>query len=130
MSIFRWPSPEGPIPKMKRRAKSRKKARDKRPGMSEKHLANIRKLCCSLCMESAPSQVHHLKRDTGERGMQLRATDKWGIPLCLTCHDYVERLGTRNEPTWFKQLAESLWGNRHSLAAMQLVFISNKEVWK
>jgi hypothetical protein len=98
--------------------KPNKRAADRRPGMSPSHLDRIRGLPCCVC-ESAPrSEAHHVK-DTGtrERGMGLRSTDQWAIPLCRIDHDSVERIGSKNERDWFfargidaRGLAQALWG--------------------
>ena len=92
--------------------------RDKRPGMSDDHCAQIRKLPCAACHSVPSGTIHHLKSGTGERGMGLRATDKWGVPLCMTHHDTIERAGTRNEVGQCKKwgfdphdLSRALWAS-------------------
>lgn len=92
--------------------------RDDRDGMSEKHLAAVRKCPCAACLKVPAGTVHHLKSGTGERGMSVRSTDKWGVPLCMVHHEEIERAGTRNEVRTFQAwgiadvhaLALALWG--------------------
>lgn len=110
------------------RAREPKKesARERRDGMSERHLALIRVLPCCVCHKVAPSDPHHLKTGTGERGMGLRSTDKWTVPLCRGDHDDVESVGSRNEIRWFQMhgvddplaLAEALWSATGDLPTM------------
>ena len=96
-----------------------------RPGMSEAHLALIRQLPCCITGKRPGGEVHHLKDGTGERGMGLRSTDKWGVPLCHHVHMDVEAAGTRNERAWFLArgidpivLAKDLWGASGDLEKM------------
>jgi hypothetical protein len=46
---------------------------------------------------------HHLKSGPAkaERGMGMKATDRWLAPLCRICHSAVERIGSRREFEWF-----------------------------
>lgn len=109
------------IQKIKPRARSHLKASMRRPGMAPNHLKLIRQLSCCKCGKHGPSDPHHLKKGTGERGMALRSTDKHTVPLCRHCHDEIERLGTRNEPEWFMPLAQALWASSCNLNRMKLV---------
>lgn len=100
----------------------KKRIADRRPGMSPSHLDRIRGLPCCVCEKPPRSECHHLK-DTGanERGMGLRSTDQWALPVCSFatgggCHDEIERLGSKNERDWFfargidaRELAQGLW---------------------
>lgn len=106
-----------------------------RAGMSGSHLSMIRQLPCSVCGRGAPSDPHHLKSGTGERGAGLRSTDKWAVPLCRTDHDEVERIGTRNERQWFldrgtdpHELAQGLWANTGDLSRMMAVVAVHAEL--
>jgi hypothetical protein len=96
----------------------RERARDRRAGMSSSHLARIRQLQCTVCYERRNLDAHHLKSGPArsERGIGLKATDRWAIPLCRIHHDEVERLGSRREPGYFDDygiephcLADALW---------------------
>ena len=76
------------------RKKNNSDWRERRDGMSDVHLGCLRKLGCLRCGGRKGMQVHHLKC-TGERGIGVRSTDKWGVPLCAGCHHEVERAGAR-----------------------------------
>lgn len=96
-----------------------------RPGMSEEHLALVRQMPCCTCRAKPPGDPHHLKAGTGERGMGVRSTDKWAVPMCRDCHGGVERAGSRNERAWFEargigsnELARDLWLNTGDLPKM------------
>ncbi len=108
---------------------------EKRAGMSEAHLDCIRQLPCCICFPLKGGDPHHLKAQTGERGMGLRSTDKWAVPICRRHHDEVERIGSRNEFAWFKEhgiadireLAEALWANTGDLDRMKAVIEAHRE---
>ena len=100
--------------------KPKKRPKKKRKGMDKKHLENIRKLPCLVCGD-VPSEVHHLKQGTGERGMGLRSTDRWAVPLCHAHHiNGVEKLASTQEAVWFMsygihnplEIAAELWEAR------------------
>lgn len=107
-----------------------------RPGMSDAHLALIRQMPCAASYPLKGGEAHHLKQtNTGERGMGLRSTDKWAVPLSAIKHAEVERIGSRNEVAWFKEhgiadvreLAEALWANTGDLDRMNAVLIAHRE---
>lgn len=109
--------------------------RKQRPGMSEAHLALIRKLPCTVC-HVRPSDAHHLKCGPArkERGVALKATDRWAVPACRFHHDDLERIGSRNEAAWFDsrgvnavELANALWQATGNLPRMALVLIAHKQ---
>ena len=108
----------------------------KRAGMSEDHLALIRQMPCAASLVMPGGEAHHLKTGTGERGMGLRSTDKWAVPLSTLKHAELERLGSRNELAWFKEhgikevraLAEALWANTGDLPKMIAVLMAHKEI--
>jgi len=114
------------------------KFREERDGIDDTHAANIRKLPCCACLKTPAGTIHHLKAGTNERGMSVRSTDKWGVPLCIADHDEVERIGTRNEATWFQdrvgcdplELAASLWSNRGDVARMTKVVLAHRKAGK
>ena len=91
------------------------KAASKRPGMDRAHLAMIRTLP-SCISGRQPCDPHHL-RVKGERGVGLKATDKWAVPLTRDEHDEVHKVGSRKEEAWFAargisncyELASALW---------------------
>jgi len=116
--------------------KPRKKStwRERRQGMSADHIACIRKLPCCVCLKQGPSEAHHLKAGTGERGMSVRSTDRHTVPVCRVHHDAVERIGTRNEVAWFREhggfdcaeLAATLWSNTGDVSAMLKVLMVHR----
>lgn len=92
-------------------------AASKRPGMSPKYLAAIRRMPSCLSGHR-PCDPHHLKCGQAgkERGVGLRATDRWAIPITRDEHNAIERLGSRMEFDWFinrdvnpLELATALW---------------------
>jgi hypothetical protein len=109
--------------------------RQKRPGMSEEHLKAVRALPCCVCGKEPAGTVHHLK-DTPERerGMSVRSSDKWGVPLCIHDHDAIERAGSRNEVAWFqreagfdpRELAMALWGATNEPRKMRQILLAYK----
>lgn len=105
--------------------------RSKRDGNDKKHLANLRKLPCCVCGNPPPNTVHHLKV-ASERGIGLKAPDRYGIPMCLhygdDYHNQVERVGSKNELAWFAErgidalkLAADLWRARGDLDWMKRI---------
>jgi hypothetical protein len=124
----------GPFFKPPRAPKVKKKsAADKRDGQSERHLELIRQLPCCCCGQ-AGGEAHHLKLGTGERGMGLRSTDKWTVPMCNWEHGEVERAGSKNEWKWFERrgiacldLAAGLWAVTGNLEAMALVMQAHRQ---
>lgn len=95
----------------------KERAADKRPGMSPEHLTLIRQLPCCVCGQSPPSDPHHLKIKS-ERGVGLKATDRWTLPMCREHHNEIEKVGTTEarEEAWFLKhgiscfvLARAFW---------------------
>lgn len=112
-----------------------KPAAEKRPGMSDAHLKCIRVLNCATCSAFAPSDPHHLKAGVQhERGIGRRATDRWTVPLCRSCHDSVENVGSRREPEWFAKrgvadplgLASALWHATGNPVAMNKIVAAHR----
>jgi hypothetical protein len=110
------------------------KWRDRRPGMSVSHCELVRLCPCVVCLLTPAGTVHHLKHNTeGERGIGVRSTDRWGVPLCPTCHEKIERVGSRNETSHFitvwhvdpHSLARSLWASTGDLAQMTRITIAH-----
>jgi hypothetical protein len=110
------------------------KWRDRRPGMSVSHCELVRLCPCVVCLKVPAETVHHLKQTgTGERGIGVRSTDRWGVPLCPTCHEQIERVGSRGETAHFltvwkvdpHSLARSLWASTGDLAQMTRITIAH-----
>ncbi len=105
-------------------------AREKRDGMSHEYLAKLRRLPSCISWLS-PVEAHHL-RIKAERGVGMRATDKWALPLTAEEHRSVHRVGSRREADWFHKrgidcygLAAALWSNRQDLQAMYRVLLAH-----
>jgi hypothetical protein len=113
--------------------KSKPSAELKRERAEPGYLTKIRALPCCVCGEPPRSHAHHLKC-TGERGIGMKSSNKWAVPLCHECHMYgVERVGSTKEAAWFLEkgiycldLAASLHANSHSVEAMAKVLIAHK----
>lgn len=96
-----------------------KKARDGRPGMSEDHLAAIRKLPCLVCGTHKAIHAHHLRsgKIAQLRGVGLKAPDRFSVSLCWLHHSEVHSIGSRKERDWLIEhsgidaynLADALW---------------------
>ena len=111
--------------------KPREKRRDQRPGMDSEYLRAIRKLpsCISGRM---PCEAHHL-RIKGERGVGLKATDQWAVPLTHHEHVICHSIGSKVECQWFRdrgveviELAKALWTNRHSEETMMRILLHHR----
>lgn len=109
--------------------------REDRNGMSDEHCAAVRKAPCCGCLKLPAGTIHHLK-GAGERGMAVRAPDKYGVPLCARCHDEIERAGTKREFETFQAwgirdvhaLAGALWGAACDVPKMIKIVIANKGI--
>ncbi|MEQ1694420.1 MAG: hypothetical protein ABL901_01135 [Hyphomicrobiaceae bacterium] len=120
--------------RMRTPKKAKKSAADKRPGMSRTHCEAIRLLPCCCCGRMPGGTIHHLKQGTGERGAGMRASDKWGVPLCAPEHEDLERQGSRNEMAWFAargiastlDLAVALWTASPDTARMTKIVIQHR----
>ncbi len=125
---FRKAREEGPKPH-----KNSEKHKD-RPGMSESHLALIRKMPCARCLRVPASEAHHLKSIPGTRGAGLRAPDKFAVPLCRQHHEEIERAGTRNEMSMMAAsgvanvhvLASDLWNASGDLPKMVKILLAHR----
>lgn len=108
--------------------------RQARQGMSRSHEALIRQLPCCISLHTPAGTVHHLKSNEAakERGVSLRATDQWGLPMSPEAHELIERLGSRREVAWFMArgvdphaLARSLWAATGDLPAMTAIVVEH-----
>lgn len=123
-----------------RRRSSEKRAN--RDGNDASHCEVLRKLPCVVCMREVPSrvvlagEVHHLKsgRARSERGMGMRASDQWGIPLSHAYHMELEARGSRNELNWFADhgiedpcfIAEQLWRETRTGSMRERIVVGTK----
>jgi hypothetical protein len=110
--------------------------RSKRPGMSSQHLINVRKLPCLLCGRRDGVEAHHLKAGPAarERGVFMKATDRWAVPLCREHHNEIERKGSRREREEFgrwghdpQAAAQGLWNKRGDPIAMDFVVRAHQQ---
>lgn len=121
------------------RTKSPKKRisrQQRREGNCAKHLQLIRQLPCCVTGRVPAGEAHHLKSGSArnERGVGMRATDKWAVPLSRIPHDELERVGSRNEIAWFRAngiddphaLAEALWNAQRDVEAMTRIILANR----
>jgi hypothetical protein len=49
------------------------------------HLAFVRRLPCTACGQSAPSEAAHVRCGT-DGGTGYKPSDRYTVPLCTTCH--------------------------------------------
>jgi len=109
-------------------------AASKRPGMSPEYLAAIRRM--PSCISGLrPCDPHHLKCGAAgrERGIGLKATDRYAIPITRDEHNQIERLGSRQEFAHFMkhginclELATALWNARGDDEAMLRVIEAHR----
>jgi len=65
------------------------------------HLMMIRQ-CFSCVSGERPCQAHHL-RIGEERGVALKAGDRWAVPLTMDEHYMCHRVGGKREEEWFRE---------------------------
>jgi hypothetical protein len=82
------------------------------------HLRFVAKQACLIC-ERLPCDAHHLRFAQG-RGLGLKVSDEFTVPLCRGHHREVHRAG--NEAGWWKNaginalvIARKLWTETHPL---------------
>ena len=124
-------------PSLAERNAKRPKRGSQRPGMSGTHLELIRLMPCSACLKvNGKSDPHHLKSlgAKAERGVGLKATDRWAVPLCRSCHNEIEAISSPREPKWFAdfgvadvhELAHALWHATGDLGRMIKVLMAHR----
>lgn len=100
-----------------------------------KELAMIRQLQCSVCPERRYIQAHHLTGGMArhERGVGMRASDRWAVSLCMAHHSDLHRFGSRKEAEWFAHygilpydLAQGLWNRRGDQSALARVLLAHQ----
>jgi DNA recombination protein Rad52 len=79
---------------------------------SKEHLRFVASQPCVICGRQ-PTHAHHL-RHAQSRGVSLKVSDEFTVPLCAIHHNDVHRMG--NEETWWRErkvdplgIARSLW---------------------
>lgn len=74
---------------------------------SEMYLEHVRRQPCSHCRNPARSDPHHF----GHRGMGLKASDFYTVPLCRVCHmayhqsGKLGRMDAQTTKLWFHKEA-------------------------
>jgi hypothetical protein len=83
------------------------------------HLRHVGTLPCLVC-QATPSHAHHLTF-AQRRGMSLKVSDEFVVPLCVLHHNEVHRSGS--EALWWKRanleplaIARELWEKRSHAA--------------
>lgn len=123
-------------PSMTERMKAKRaETREEREGNDDAHLAALRKCPCVVTLKVPAGEVHHLKFGTGERGMGMRSSDRWGVPMSRVPHEELERAGSRNEPRWFAErgienpldLAAALWKASPDVAMMTKIILAHRK---
>ncbi|MGB6910013.1 MAG: Rad52/Rad22 family DNA repair protein [Methyloceanibacter sp.] len=83
---------------------------------SKEHLRFVAQQCCLICGR-APSHAHHV-RFAQPRGLGLKVSDEFTVPLCATCHH--QNHSTGDERRWWQErnidplkVAEELWQKSH-----------------
>jgi len=120
------------VTEREREKRTRKSAAEKREGNSEDHAALLRLLPCCVTGREPARTIHHLKAGPArhERGVQMRATDRWALPLSYEAHILgVETVGSRREHAWFREhgvddpyeLAAALWRETGDLERMRRI---------
>ena len=87
---------------------------------SKEHLRFVARQPCLICGRK-PSQAHHV-RYAQQRGLGLKVSDEFAVPLCATHHSENHRTG--DERRWWEEkkidpltVAQDLW--RTSKGAQQ-----------
>lgn len=111
----RFPAFRIPIDKSRLALGTAKRHRDK------DHLKRVAALPCLVCGRR-PSQAHHV-RYAQPRGLGLKVSDEFTVPLCSADHDALHRAG--NERGWWDEkrvdplpFAEKLWAQSRGMQPM------------
>lgn len=113
----------------------KKSARERREGNDKRHLEVLRKLPCCVTGRVPAGTVHHLKSGPArkERGVGMRATDRWTVPLSWSAHEELERIASIHEEQWFRdrgihdvhELALALWHAPKDKAILTSIVIAH-----
>lgn len=109
--------------------------REDRDGNCNAHLEAIRKCPCVVTLRIPAGEAHHLKQGTGERGVGMRSSDRWAVPLSRAPHGEIERIGSRNETAWLQargiaspiDLAHALWKASPDVPAMTKIILAHRQ---
>lgn len=101
--------------------KSRLSVAGERRVRSKSHLVYVASKPCLIC-EDAPSQAHHLTFAQA-RGLSLKASDEFTVPLCVIHHNELHRAG--GEVAWWRSkgmeplpVARALWAETLETASI------------
>jgi len=128
-------------PSKSERSKKHASAQKRRAGNDEKYAALLRQCPCVATLKMPAGQIHHLKGGLAskERGVNMRATDKWGLPLSYEAHILgVERVPSSREHQWFQdngiddpyELAAALYSAPRDVAAMTKIILAHRRPTK
>ncbi len=92
---------------------------------------------CVVCGIHRYIHCHHIRcgRAGKERGVSVKATDRWAVSLCGMHHGETHRVGSRREQQWFAEnagiadicgYAQGLWNVSGDLEAMLRVYEAHK----
>jgi hypothetical protein len=106
-------------PSLKDRARKKPSAQERREGNSKDHLELVRQLPSCVSGVAGHCDPHHLRSGPAaqERGVGMKATDRWVVPLMRIEHDELHRISSKLEAEWFRErgvadvveLANALW---------------------
>lgn len=119
------------------RSRKHVSAQRRREGNDEKYAALLRQCPCVVTLKMPAGQIHHLKGGIArnERGVNMRATDKWGLPLSYEAHILgVERVASSREHQWFRdhgiedpyELAAALYSAPRDVASMTRIILAHR----
>lgn len=116
-------------------ARNHKSAYQRRQEQDADHLDAIKACPCAVCLTTKNIEAHHLKQFIGERGMGMRSTHKWTVPLCHNHHiNGVETVSSNREHDWFHShgidnpidLAAALYAASPDLEKMNKIIQANR----
>lgn len=76
---------------------------------SKEHLKNVRKIHCLGCGVIGQSQAAHSNSGKHGKGMRIKASDEFTIPLCQNCHrdfDHYSNLDREKSELYFLRRLE------------------------
>jgi hypothetical protein len=105
-------------PSLKERVRKKPSAQERREGNSKDHLELVRQLPSCVSGVAGPCDPHHLRSGPAlaERGVGMRATDRWVVPLTRAEHDELHRISSRLEEAWFLERGIEVFELANALA--------------